>query len=211
MWMIHKLISKLESFIFPKSCFACKKKGESVCTPCLQKCRKSLDTPAPFIKSVYSFRDPIIKKIIHAIKYYHRRDLIEPLTEALILELKAISYQQQVDGYILIPIPMPLVRKYMRGYNHAECIATILGKKCDVHVDKTILTRILSPKRQVRTKNRNERLKNQHNSFKVVKNVSGVNIVLVDDVTTTGGTLIEARRVLLQAGARSVVALTLAH
>lgn len=206
------MILKLESFIFPKSCFTCKKGGVTLCTDCLQKCRKSFDTPSPFIKSVYSFRDPVIKKIIHAIKYYHRRDLIEPLTDALVLEIqKANGYKLITNGWTLVPIPMPIMRKYIRGYNHAECIATILGKKCNMRMENTILTRILSPKRQVITRSRNERLKNQHNSFKVVKNVSGANIILVDDVTTTGSTLIEARRVLLQAGARSVVALTIAH
>lgn len=165
----------------------------------------------PFIMSIYSFKDPLIKKVIHAIKYYHRRDLIEPLTEALAIELKATSYDLQTNGYILIPIPMPTLRTYIRGYNHAEVIATILGTKCNLPVEHTTLTRISSPRRQVSTRTRGERLRNQHNSFKVIKNVTDMNIILVDDVATTGGTLAEARKVLLQAGAKSVKAVTIAH
>ena len=58
---------------------------------------------------------------------------------------------------------------------------------------------------------RAERLKNQHNAFVVQTSVQGLSVILVDDVTTTGATLLEARKVLLEAGATSVQAYTVAH
>ncbi|MCF7843734.1 hypothetical protein K9M47_02450 [Candidatus Gracilibacteria bacterium] len=106
---------------------------------------------------------------------------------------------------------MPRIRKYIRGYNQAELISLSLSKQCSLPTISNTLIRTSSPKRQVTTKTRGERLKNQHNSFKVIKDVTGLNIVLVDDVTTTGATLSEARSVLLKAGARSVKAVTIAH
>ncbi len=54
-------------------------------------------------------------------------------------------------------------------------------------------------------------MKNQHGSFGVIDEVQNKNIILIDDVTTTGATLVEARTVLLKHGAKSVLAYTLAH
>ena len=164
---------------------------------------------------MYSFRDPLIKKVIHAIKYFHRKDLIQPLTHELAQELNKIvspgPYILVPSAYLLIPIPMPLLRKYMRGYNQAEIIAKELSKECSLPVTTTILARTRSPKRQVMTTTRGERLRNQHKSFKINKNVKNLNIILVDDVTTTGATIFEARKILLEAGASTVRAVTLAH
>lgn len=213
MWMIPPFITKIIAVLFPPRCLGCNKEGFSLCAICLERSRKSLDTPTIFITSIYSFRDPLIKKAIHAIKYFHRRDLVEPLTTLLATELKSefANPSPLVDNWILVPIPMPSLRKYIRGYNQAELITKALAKQCSIPINTTILTRLHSPKRQVITKTKNERLRNQHNSFKVTGDVRNMQIILVDDVTTTGATLIEARKALLQAGATTVRAVTLAH
>jgi ComF family protein len=205
-----------------------------LCISCLKNTRKALDTPAIYIISIYSFKDLIIKKSIHAIKYFHRKDLIDPLTQELANELGNITTSEQIrtkndrgaksdeeirsqqakdltKNWVLVPIPMPRLRKYIRGYNQAELIANSLSKKCSIKVRNDLLIRLKSPKRQVKTKTRSERLLNQHNSFKVIDNVKGMNIILVDDVTTTGATISEARNTLLKAGASNVKAVTIAH
>lgn len=211
MWMI-KIFSKIISIIFPSHCYNCHKEGDSLCDSCLKNTRKVLDTPAIYITSIYSFKDPIIKKSIHAIKYFHRKDLIEPLTQELAKEICVTnSYKLQANSWTLVPIPMPRLRKYMRGYNQAELIANSLSKKCSLLVRSDVLVRLKSPKRQVKTKTKSERLQNQHNSFKITNNVKNMNIILVDDVTTTGATISEARNTLLKAGAGSVIAVTIAH
>ena len=204
-------ISKLLALFFPPQCYGCHKEGFSLCSSCLERCRKSIDTPAIFITSVYCFRDPLIKKAIHAIKYFHRRDLIEPLTKELANELKSINFAQQNIPFVIIPIPMPLLRKYMRGYNQAELIAQELAKQCSLTINTTALARLHAPKRQVTTKTKSERLRNQHGSFKVISSVCNMHILLVDDVTTTGATLVEARKALLKSGAITVRAVTIAH
>jgi ComF family protein len=208
MWMISSLVSNITTILFPKKCFICGKEGDSFCGKCLQKSVHTLDTPHPFIKSVFSFKDQKIKRAIHAIKYFHRKDLIEPLTTPLALMLQS---EAKNLSYTLVPIPMPRMRKYMRGYNQAELIAKTLSIQCSLRIDTSILTRTRSPKRQVTKTTRQARLKNQHNSFKVSGSVIDKHILLIDDVTTTGATLNEARNVLIQAGARSVEALTIAH
>lgn len=144
--------------------------------------------------------------MIHAIKYFRRKDLIRPLTNVLAKEMK----QENMQG-ILIPIPMPQLRKYLRGYNQAEYIAKILGETLNLVVRDDILKRTRTTKRQVMTKTKQERLSNQKKTFSVTQDVRDLDIILVDDVTTTGATISEARKTLLAHGAKSVFAVTLAH
>lgn len=208
---MNSLLSKILSVLFPPSCYNCHQEGTSLCTSCLSSCKKSIETPALYITSVYSFQDKLIKKVIHAIKYFHRRDLIEPLTQELGIILLQKLKKENITNLVIVPIPMSSLRKYMRGYNQAELIAKTLSQQCSLDINTKILLRKKSPKRQVTTKTRSERLLNQNDSFMVMKDVSGLNIILVDDVTTTGATIMEARKTLLKQGARSVSAITIAH
>jgi competence protein ComFC len=213
MWMITKLFSHLSSIFFPTYCYLCKKEGlpdESICAACLLHFRKPIDTPAPYINSMYSFKEPVIKKIIHAIKYFHRKDLLNPLAKIIAQE---IIVGENLSSYTLIPIPMPTFRKYIRGYNHTEALVNKIAVLTSLEVRTDLLLRnpLKSKKRQVMTQSRSERLKNQHNAFTIQGNVSGMSIVVIDDVTTTGATLSEARKILLEHGASRVVAFTIAH
>jgi ComF family protein len=113
--------------------------------------------------------------------------------------------------YVLVPIPMPRLRKFMRGYNQAEHIAQLLGKHTGLKVDETVLVRITSPRRQATLHEKAKRIENQQGTFAVRGKVTGTRILLVDDVTTTGATLEEAKKELTRAGAQDVRAITVAH
>lgn len=196
--------------LFPPRCFGCGKQDEALCHSCLTLSRKSIQTPLPFIISVFDFKDPMIRRAIHAVKYYHRRDLVGPLTRALALELQTSTYMTRKD-WILAPIPMPKIRKLLRGYNQAELVADRLGKELSLPVDYSLLIRSRYAARQVKIKTRAGRLLNQKGAFLATVDLSGKHIILVDDVTTTGSTLAEARKVLLSAGAEMVIAVTVAN
>lgn len=187
---------------------SCKKEGKTLCQSCILLCRRALSTPSPFIYAAFDFKEPLIRRSIHAIKYYHRRDLVSPLAQALADEMKNIP---DLEKYVLIPIPMSRMRKLVRGHNQAELIARQLGKELSLPVDTTTLKRVRLSRRQVKTKSRKERLEKQKGSFSVAKDVSGIRVMLIDDVTTTGATLKEARKALLSGGATNVLASTLAH
>lgn len=209
MWMIQTTIQKLSDFLFPRYCYACHKEGTSLCSNCLKQCKKSIDTPFPWITSIFSFRDPTIKRAIHAIKYFHRKDLVSPFAQILAHTIMA----EAPSDAILIPIPMPPLRRYMRGDNHAEVLAQEIAQQTNLLTRNNVLVRTKSRKRQVATHSRHERLKNQHGAFssRNTEEVQGRHVILIDDVTTTGATLKEARDVLLKAGAKSVEAYTIAH
>ncbi len=204
MWMITSFLQ----FIFPPHCFGCRTTGMSLCTRCVRLARKSLSSSYSYVISIFDFKDPLIKRVIHASKYYHRKDLLHPLVLELAQELQKI---QDIHLYTFVPIPMPRIRKLLRGYNQSEIIAQELGTLLSLPVSTSTLIRIKTPLRQVVTKTKNERIKNQRGSFGVIGQIQNKHIILVDDVTTTGATLAEARKVLLKSGARSVIAATLAH
>lgn len=208
MWMIHTYFRKIIEILFPSSCIVCHTEGNQICDKCLARFHKAIDTPYIFIHSTFSFKDPKIKHIIHSIKYYHRKDLIIPLATALADEMK---HSTKAYIGIIIPIPMPRMRRYMRGYNQAEEIGKVISSELLLPIKTNLLIRKGNSKRQVEASTRGARLTNQKNTFLVVGDVQDLDIILVDDVTTTGATILEARKVLLGNGARSVVAVTLAH
>jgi competence protein ComFC len=207
MWMIEKFFTTAFSFIFPSSCFLCKKNDSVICEECLHTLPEPIDTPAPFIVSLYSFKDPRIKKIIHAAKYFHRKDILHFLGDQISTKLESNS--KTFD--LIIPIPMLTLRKYIRGYNQSNILAKRVSEKLSIPYSLDTLTKQKATLRQVEIKKRSLRLLNQKNSFSVTRNLSGLNILLIDDVATTGATFSEAREKLIKHGAAKVSAISIAH
>lgn len=212
--MLQMLFSTILALFFPKKCFGCCIESYSLCGKCISQTKKSITSPHTSYKSYYSFKDPLIRRSIHAIKYFQRKDLIEPLTKATIPLVESIFEENPPmnrENTLFIPIPMLRIRKYIRGYNQAEIIASILSKEMHTHYTTKLLICNKHKKRQVTTTSRNERIINLRNSFIAPYDVSKYHIILVDDVITTGATIDEAMRTLMKKGAKSVYAITLAH
>ncbi len=211
MWMIHSLYHCLLILLFPSACYLCGKEGTSLCGTCITFFRRSVDTPHTYIYSYFSFKDSSLRKCIHASKYYHRPDLIEPLTKATYQEFLPLI--TSLKNPYFVPIPAHRLRIWMRGYNQAEKIAREYSKLYSAPLLLTTLLQKKASKSQAHTKNRKERLTNKKHSFSVAEGIllHDKDIILVDDVTTTGSTLHEARKKLLDSGARSVTAITLPH
>lgn len=206
------MFSRILSLLFPSQCYLCTRKETPLCFSCLIARKRSLETPSIYIHAAYSFKDKEIKKILHAIKYHRRKDLIDPFV-VHIHHQNIFSHliKNTQTNKLLIPIPMSPLRKYMRGYNQAEHIAYSFGNIWGIPVATNILVRKTTGKRQVTTHSKKERLLNLRNAFEATQNLQGISILLVDDVTTTGATFNEARKVLLAQGAQQVTAIALAH
>jgi competence protein ComFC len=144
-------------------------------------------------------------------------------------ELSELSMLENFTKPILIPIPLAKKRLRLRGYNQSELIcqelikvnntrlSTSIDNGIDLTLEKNILIKPKDTEHQARIRDRNLRLKNLSGSF-TIKNIDknkvllkNRNIILVDDITTTGATLGEARKTLKQCGARKIIAFTIAH
>ena len=146
----------------------------------------------------------------------------ENIYDKIIEELSEMSLLQNFTAPILIPIPLSSKRYRERGFNQAELICIELVKISKTRGEvftlaKNVLIKIKETEHQARIKDRSVRLKNLVGSF-AIKNqeknsefLKGKNIILIDDITTTGATLNEARKILRQAGVRKVIAFTVAH
>lgn len=109
---------------------------------------------------------------------------------------------------------MPMARKLVRGHNQTELIAKVLSESSDIICYTDVLERV-QKEPQARQKTKKERLRNILGAFYIKEKnktkIEGYDVILVDDITTTGATIEEAREVLLGAGAASVRAFCLAH
>ena len=212
MWILSNLYNNFINIIFPKKCFLCKKEKEIICKKCLSGLSLSLDTPYYFIFSYFSYRDKNLKRIMHHAKYFHRKDLFLPLV-SFTTEVFKNEIIDNPNDYILIPIPMPTFRKILRGYNQTEIIAQIYSRQLNIPHKTNILFRKKDTVRQIKSKTRSGRLQNQKGSFEIknTEEIKNKKIILIDDITTTGSTLNEARNVFLKNGIKDVIAITLAH
>lgn len=176
----------------------------NVCFACATKSTSGLD--GVFVVSHY--HDPLLKKAIHHYKYRFASDIATPLA---LLVAQAIHHSTLPTPDMLIPVPLHKRRLRWRGFNQAE----ILAKALDLHIP--ILTDILIRRRytapQVSMKDQSARQKNLIQAFCVTDAscVHGKNILLIDDVMTTGTTLMECARTLKDAGAKTVHCLVLAR
>ncbi|MBP9802909.1 MAG: ComF family protein [Candidatus Pacebacteria bacterium] len=215
-----KILKTILDIIFPLFCVNCSKKGSSLCESCLYKAHFNEKEVPNFIYPIYDFRDPIIRKAIWALKYKNKKDVAKIFAEAIyshiIEELSDLKRLENFSLPILIPIPISQKRKKERNYNQSLLLAEeiiSLDQNQNFILEKDILLKIKETEHQARLKNKKERLENLVNTFKVknIEKIKNRNIILLDDVVTTGATITEAKKVLRKAGAKKVIAFSIAH
>ncbi len=214
------IISQILNIFFPNSCIECGKHGVLLCAQCTTNIPRAPQPKEPYIRALFAYHSPIIKKAIWKFKYKNTRGfatIFAPALQNEIIEtLVEHLHISEKEKPLLIPIPLHRKRLTERGYNQSELLTRAIMKLSDVPLfeaapDALVRTRATKP--QARNDNKKERLENLRGAFSVLDTgcVRGRVVILVDDVTTTGATLSEARKALLLAGARDVIAFTLAH
>jgi ComF family protein len=116
------------------------------------------------------------------------------------------SLEPLTGGVSLIPIPLARKRERLRGYNQSERLATALGRLLSLPVRTDLLRRTRETATQTAL-TPDERRANVSGAF-AADNALGVRVVLVDDVFTTGATLLSAAQALCERGAERVEAVT---
>lgn len=108
---------------------------------------------------------------------------------------------------LIIPIPLHIRRRRSRGYNQAEIISRGLSEVTGIPVDSENMVRVKYTTPQKKLDN-SQRQRNMYGIFRLRHKVEAKNVVLVDDIYTTGSTLDEAARILKRGGAINVYFLT---
>ncbi len=151
-----------------------------------------------------------LREIVHRFKYGRELWLVQPLADFLEKGLADSRLAGRTfDG--VIGVPLHPRRKREREFNQSEVLGKELAKRTGwQYLDA--LERLRYTVTQTHF-DRDHRMQNLRNAFRVRQNapVSGKNLLLVDDILTTGSTLDECARTLLEAGAQSICALTVAR
>lgn len=213
------ILRSLFDLIFPERCVGCRSRETSLCDTCLSLVPPPRENPETWIHAVFSYKDPRIKKAVWLLKYKNRKRLAQTFGNALadlVLEDIAENIQfERAAHIVLVPIPISRSRLRERGYNQAYLIAAALKNRLGdarISIENNLLKKEIDTKRQSHTKSRRERLENIVGSFSGIKAYNPRAIyILIDDVTTTGATLLEAKKILRAGGARKIKAYTVAH
>ena len=224
----------LKDLILPKFCLGCGFLGAYICLNCQKKlsyiakdfclyCGKpslyGLTHPGckrlhgiEGVVSIFYYNN-FLKRLIKSIKYRLATDVFKEL--CLVIKpdklIKISMFKRLKKGeFWLQPIPLHPSRLRARGFNQAKIIADYFNQFLDFPL-ANYLVRAKNTLSQAQIKKDKDRFKNMRGAFNVnTQEASGNNIILVDDIVTSGSTLKEAARTLKSAGASSVFVLTLA-
>ncbi len=216
--------------LFPPRCAGCGRVGSSLCEKCVGKfaplgeavcaicstplaepglCSRCVEQRPAFARVWSAFRyEGSLRRAILALKFRHRRALAPLLAEQMTRVLERPTFPDAV----LCAVPMHPDRRAQRGYNHAGLLAEELGERWRLPLlgDDALWRARQTP--QQLTYDYDDRMRNVADAFAAdLAAVDERNIVLVDDVCTTGATLNACAQALLDAGAATVYGITLAR
>lgn len=193
--------------LFPKTCLECGEVGAYICPNCLKKVRK-----ANFANSnnyaIFRY-EGVIRKAIIALKYKFSTEIAKELAAVCAKNLKGIKNKK----IVLVPIPLHRHRENLRGFNQSEIVGSLIAEKMHWKFEPNLLKRKKATKPQVQLRGE-ERKKNLHGVFELnpeLKLPPSTQILIFDDVYTTGSTINETKRVLEANGFKGVRSLTIAR
>ena len=216
---MFKFIEKILDLIFPPVCGICNKK---INTYLCEKCEKEINKitcvgknkykDKYFSTHMYLFRyEGIIRSKIISYKFDDKPYLYKTFCEIFVKNKKVCEFIKNYD--IIISVPMYKKKKNQRGYNQSELIAKETAKKVEnIEYRNDILIKIRNTAKQS-SLNKEQRKENLKNAYVVNNNeyILNKNILIFDDIYTTGSTANECAKTLIEAGAKDVGILTIAR
>jgi len=226
---LQKVKASLLDILLPLRCVGCGREGSLICPSCSESlprvrlplclrcgmtvnegnlCPACLSHPLSIngIRSAFLFQGTARQAILQ-FKYRQLKAMAAPLAQLLAEYLH--SHPMIVE--ILVPVPLHPKRLRQRGYNQASLLAEELSKLIGLPMEEDALIRVQDVAPQARTKSAAERRQNVRHAFSCNINIAGKQILLIDDVSTTGATLDACAIALKTAGASSVWGLTVAR
>ena len=235
---LFKKVALLD-WLYPPCCALCQeplRRGRNRCQPCgeslprlsdssCQKCGQHFDgvLEAPSscpnchsLKPAFDFATAALKSsedslsLIHQFKLLKRPELGDDLALLALPAFQKNLRLQALENPLLVPVPLHGSRLRSRRFNQAELIARSLSIELEIPLVKA-LKRVLPTNRQA-TLSRKERLQNLRNAFQLripVEKIADRNLILIDDVFTTGSTAQECARVLQKANPKTIAVFTI--
>ena len=159
-------------------------------------------------RAVARFEDGPARTLVHRLKYSDRSELARPIARWMARAGADIL----ADADLVAPVPLHPLRLWRRRFNQAAMLAREVARDAGRPCDLGALLRVKATRSQVGL-SRAQRAENMQGAFRVAERaqVRGRNVVLIDDVLTSGATVNAAARVLLRAGAGRVDVLVFAR
>jgi ComF family protein len=219
---LRRPITRILDLALPPVCAGCGREGDAICGACLPGVGGRLGLPPGTPLGLADGPpDPLLqlewcspfagttRHALHQLKYAGERRLAEPLGRVVAERWRRAG----AGGDVLVNVPVHDGRRRERGYDQAALVAQAAATELGLSYAPA-LARTRATTAQYRL-DRRHRAANVHDAFAVAAQhrecVAGHWVVLVDDVVTTGATLCEAARALLQGGAAAVSAITVAR
>jgi len=217
--ILHDFIA----LFYPRVCVACHTsliKGEDVlCTSCLTQLPKTAyhrfsenpvhnrlagRLPLQFASAFLKFRKGgLVQSLLHELKYNNRPEIGVRMGHLYGMELADSGMGESFD--VIVPVPLHASRMRKRGYNQSAKFAEGLSEALNIRWEESISLRVAATNTQTR-KGRADRWSNVRDAFSVaaVDKVSGLRVLLVDDVITTGATIEACGQHLIESGCASL-------
>ena len=202
------------------TCKNCEKTLPRITGKICQKCGEPINNMANYCencknskhlfeksRSAFVYQDKVSGGVLN-LKFNNGKYYSKPFAHYLADLYKEHKY----DCDLIIPVPIHISRLKERGYNQSELLAKELSEILNLQLDTQSLVKVKKTKNQAELDFK-QRHSNLEKAFKVTskKQICGKNILIIDDVYTTGSTISECSKELKKAGAKSVCALTIAH
>ena len=222
----ENLLLKLSYLIFPNRCAVCNKVINYHNNYCLN-CKRELRPIPNYFAQMYSNSNSFItnfdkiyydgicapfyhsdgsKRMVYNYKFYNRSELKHILTDCMAESFENHLKSLNIDYFCEVPTKFISVLK--RGYNHTLLLSKLTSEKCNVK--RLSLLKLIGKKSVQHKLTAIERAKNVKGvySFNTKFNIKGKNIVIIDDIFSTGSTINECSKVLKKNGANKVYSLT---
>lgn len=226
---MFNLFTDLWYFFFPRFCVLCDerltKTEQCLCVNCLSELPRTNAhrikenlieqifwgcLPIQNATSFFYYTNDEMHSIIHKIKYHDQPLIAERLSEIMTKEILESDFFDEID--IIIPVPVHWHRYIQRGYNQSDYIARGISRATNIPIGYRIVERIIDNESQTRMSSMTRR-SNVKDIFRLKRpdEIEGKHVLIVDDVITTGSTIIALGEELVKAKGVKISVISMAY
>lgn len=150
---------------------------------------------------------PPVSKAIYQFKFHNKRYYAEIFAKEMVREYGQWVRDCGIEE--ILPVPLHSSRRRMRGYNQAELLAKEISKELQIPIGRNVVFRVrkTKPQKQLDDRGREENLQRAFGISRRWK--APANVLVVDDIYTTGSTVNKISKLLKRAGVQKVYFLTI--